>query len=369
MASGPNVIWSPATVYVPEPVLQPVSTATFVPARTQRRPPHAGGDGACVERSTIESSNHGAPSRPSGAVPPSGAARSTNVTPCPRRSASACHRRARRSGCDVSTAASHVSWSISAAGSHAICGHRRLGDDEHVALQGPRRRQLVAAAGGADVGAVERQLDLGAVDQLEALDRRRQERAVGRARSPGPPSSWSPPRWSGAASVPSGPAVASVGSVSAEADGLGRSARRLGSSSSSPHAASNEGDDGREGERAANVHHRSDVRRPSPCSRGTRCPPAASGQNRGMAVGREALFPTGVTILRALAVARWLAWGWMVAVVAFSGDAIRQPVAAWAVRRRGLRPGGDEHLARAHGRPAADGRRLPRRRGRPRPRR
>lgn len=49
-----------------------------------------------------------------------------------------------------------------------------------------------------------------------------------------------------------------------------------------------------------------------------------------MTVGREALFPTGVTILRALAVARWLAWGWMVAVVAFSGDAIRQPVAAWA---------------------------------------
>ena len=49
-----------------------------------------------------------------------------------------------------------------------------------------------------------------------------------------------------------------------------------------------------------------------------------------MAVGREALFPTGVTILRALAVARWLAWGWMVAVVAFSGDAIRHPVAAWA---------------------------------------
>ena len=43
-----------------------------------------------------------------------------------------------------------------------------------------------------------------------------------------------------------------------------------------------------------------------------------------------ALFPTGLTMLRALAVARWLAWGWMVAVVAFSGDAIRQPFVAWA---------------------------------------
>ena len=49
-----------------------------------------------------------------------------------------------------------------------------------------------------------------------------------------------------------------------------------------------------------------------------------------MAEGREALFPTGVTLLRALAVARWLAWGWMVAVVAFSGDALRHPVVAWA---------------------------------------
>ena len=31
-----------------------------------------------------------------------------------------------------------------------------------------------------------------------------------------------------------------------------------------------------------------------------------------MAVGRDTLFPTGVTILRALAVARWLAWGLLV---------------------------------------------------------
>ena len=40
-------------------------------------------------------------------------------------------------------------------------------------------------------------------------------------------------------------------------------------------------------------------------------------------------FPTGVTILRVLGIARWLAWGWMVAVVAFSGDALRQPAVAW----------------------------------------
>ena len=53
-----------------------------------------------------------------------------------------------------------------------------------------------------------------------------------------------------------------------------------------------------------------------------------------MAAG--ALFPTGVTILRALAAARWLAWGWMVAVVAFSGDAIRHPVVAWASVVAGL---------------------------------
>jgi signal transduction histidine kinase len=47
-------------------------------------------------------------------------------------------------------------------------------------------------------------------------------------------------------------------------------------------------------------------------------------------------FPTGVTILRVIAVARWLAWGWMVAVVAFSGDAVRQPSVAWTVAGCGL---------------------------------
>jgi signal transduction histidine kinase len=41
------------------------------------------------------------------------------------------------------------------------------------------------------------------------------------------------------------------------------------------------------------------------------------------------VFPTGLTILRVLGVARWLAWGWMFAVVAFSGDALRHPVLAW----------------------------------------
>lgn len=49
-----------------------------------------------------------------------------------------------------------------------------------------------------------------------------------------------------------------------------------------------------------------------------------------MAAGRDVPFPTGGTILRALAVARWLAWGWMAAVVAFSGDALRLPAVAWA---------------------------------------
>ena len=47
-------------------------------------------------------------------------------------------------------------------------------------------------------------------------------------------------------------------------------------------------------------------------------------------------FPTGVTILRMLAIVRWLAWGWMVAVVAFSGDAVRHPVVAWLAVIAGL---------------------------------
>ena len=43
-----------------------------------------------------------------------------------------------------------------------------------------------------------------------------------------------------------------------------------------------------------------------------------------------------MTILRVLAIVRWLAWGWMVAVVAFSGDALRQPVVAWLAVAGGL---------------------------------
>ncbi len=45
---------------------------------------------------------------------------------------------------------------------------------------------------------------------------------------------------------------------------------------------------------------------------------------------RPALFPTGLTILKALVVARWLAWAWMAGIVAFSdADKIRHPVAGW----------------------------------------
>jgi len=44
---------------------------------------------------------------------------------------------------------------------------------------------------------------------------------------------------------------------------------------------------------------------------------------------RPALFPTALTILKALVVARWLALTWMVGIVAFSGDVLRHPVVAW----------------------------------------
>ena len=43
----------------------------------------------------------------------------------------------------------------------------------------------------------------------------------------------------------------------------------------------------------------------------------------------QRVFPTGRTILQVLAVARWGCWAWMVGVIAFSGDAVRHPVAAW----------------------------------------
>lgn len=45
---------------------------------------------------------------------------------------------------------------------------------------------------------------------------------------------------------------------------------------------------------------------------------------------RPALFPTGLTILRALVVARWLSWLWMAGIMTFSdADTIRRPVAGW----------------------------------------
>ncbi|MDJ0769157.1 MAG: hypothetical protein QNJ12_10195 [Ilumatobacter sp.] len=46
---------------------------------------------------------------------------------------------------------------------------------------------------------------------------------------------------------------------------------------------------------------------------------------------RPALFPTGLTVLKALVVARWLAWAWMTGIVAFTSDEeLRHPVTAWA---------------------------------------
>lgn len=45
---------------------------------------------------------------------------------------------------------------------------------------------------------------------------------------------------------------------------------------------------------------------------------------------RPALFPTGVTILKALVVARWLAWSWMAGIIFFSDpDKVRHPVVGW----------------------------------------
>lgn len=45
---------------------------------------------------------------------------------------------------------------------------------------------------------------------------------------------------------------------------------------------------------------------------------------------RPALFPTGLTILKALVVGRWLAWAWMAGIMLFSdADKIRDPVAGW----------------------------------------
>lgn len=45
---------------------------------------------------------------------------------------------------------------------------------------------------------------------------------------------------------------------------------------------------------------------------------------------RPALFPTGLTILKALVAARWLAWIWMAGIIAFSADdKVRHPVVGW----------------------------------------
>ena len=45
---------------------------------------------------------------------------------------------------------------------------------------------------------------------------------------------------------------------------------------------------------------------------------------------RPALYPTGLTILKALVVARWLAWAWMTGIVAFADpDKVRHPIVAW----------------------------------------
>ncbi|MEJ7801020.1 MAG: hypothetical protein WKF60_10890, partial [Ilumatobacter sp.] len=45
---------------------------------------------------------------------------------------------------------------------------------------------------------------------------------------------------------------------------------------------------------------------------------------------RPALFPTALTILKALVAARWLAWIWMAGIIAFSADVkVRHPVVGW----------------------------------------
>ena len=244
-------------------------------------------------------------------------------------------------------------------------------DDEHVALQRPRRGQLVAPAGRADVGAVERQLDLGPVDQLVALDGRREERPASERRRQVDRRRRRRLGGRGAASVLAGPVVPADVPVSADADGA-VDPSAVGSSSSSPHAVRPRATIGREGEGASNVHDARTLDRghPVPAAplslvrRAELSGVAPPGQNRDMAEGREALFPTGVTILRVLAIARWLAWGWMVAVVAFSGDALRHPVAAWTVGGRRVGAGGGQHVVVRTVAGRADERRLRRRRGR-----
>jgi signal transduction histidine kinase len=66
------------------------------------------------------------------------------------------------------------------------------------------------------------------------------------------------------------------------------------------------------------------------CSGRMECRP--DGHNRRVASARAAIFPTGLTVLRALVAARWLCWMWMVAVVVVSWDrdGLRRPIGAWA---------------------------------------
>lgn len=44
---------------------------------------------------------------------------------------------------------------------------------------------------------------------------------------------------------------------------------------------------------------------------------------------RPALFPTGLTVLKAIVVARWLSLSWMIGIVAFDHEDLRYPTVAW----------------------------------------
>jgi signal transduction histidine kinase len=57
-----------------------------------------------------------------------------------------------------------------------------------------------------------------------------------------------------------------------------------------------------------------------------------TGQTQDVSSAPASIFPTGLTVLRSLVVARWLCWMWMVAVVVVSWDrqGLRHPAGAWA---------------------------------------
>ncbi|MAT03590.1 MAG: hypothetical protein CL424_00875 [Acidimicrobiaceae bacterium] len=44
---------------------------------------------------------------------------------------------------------------------------------------------------------------------------------------------------------------------------------------------------------------------------------------------RSTLFPTGLTVIRALVIARWIALAWMIAIVVFDRAELRHPIVAW----------------------------------------